>query len=126
MNPVAMTIINPRKEIGLASIEPTTVYSRVLCTTMCYMSQASLWMNHRLQHQCLYLQTIPKNFFVLILYQTIPTFYSLPKDQILDLSQLDAFSDDKTDMTQKLKFVSVKIENIVGKGENALYQHFLL
>ena len=60
MNPVAMTIINPRKEIGLALIKPTTSYSRVLCTTMCYMSPASLWMNHRLQHQCLYLQTIPK------------------------------------------------------------------
>ena len=63
---------------------------------------------------------------VLILYQTIPTFYSLPKDQILDLSQLDAFADDKTDVTQKLKFVAVRIENIVGKGENARYQHFLL
>ena len=60
MNPVATTIINPRKEIGLALIKPTTSYSRVLCTTMCYMSQASLWMNRRLQHQCLYLQTIPK------------------------------------------------------------------
>ena len=60
MNPVAMTIINPRKEIGLALIEPTTSYSRVLCTTMCYMSLAFLWMNHRLQHQCLYLQIIPK------------------------------------------------------------------
>ena len=53
------------------------------------------------------------------------TFYSLPKDQILDLSQLDAFADDKTDVTQKLKFVSLRIEN-VGKGENARYQHFLL
>ena len=42
MNPVAMTVINPRKEIGLALIEPTTSYSRVLCTTMCYMSPAFL------------------------------------------------------------------------------------
>ena len=39
---------------------------------------------------------------------------------------MDAFADDKTDVTQKLKFVSVRIENIVGKGENACYQHFLL
>ena len=45
---------------------------------------------------------------------------------MLDLSQLDPFADDKTDVTQKLKFVSVRIENIVGKGENARYQHFLL
>ena len=29
-------------------------------------------------------------------------------------------------MTQKLKFVLGRIENIVGKGENAGYQHFLL
>ena len=68
----------------------------------------------------------PRKVFVLILYQAIPTFYSLPKDQILDLSQLDEFADDKTDVTQKLKFVFVRIENIVGKGENARYQHFLL
>ena len=42
MNPAAMTIINHRKEIGLASIKPTTSFSRVLCTTMCYMSPAFL------------------------------------------------------------------------------------
>ena len=30
INSAAMTIINPRKEIGLALIEPTTSYSRVL------------------------------------------------------------------------------------------------
>ena len=29
-------------------------------------------------------------------------------------------------MTQKLKFVLKRVENIVGKGENAGYQHFLL
>ena len=29
-------------------------------------------------------------------------------------------------MTQKLKFVSRMVENIVGKEENAGYQHFLL
>ena len=29
-------------------------------------------------------------------------------------------------MTQKLKFVLGRVENIVGTGENAGYQHFLL
>ena len=33
---------------------------------------------------------------------------------------------DKTDVTQKLKFVLKQVENISGKGENAGYQHFLL
>ena len=60
MNPVAMTIINPR-ERNWPSIDRTNnLLLRVLCTTMCYMSLAFLWMNHRLWHQCLYLQTTPK------------------------------------------------------------------
>ena len=29
-------------------------------------------------------------------------------------------------MTEKLKLVLKRVENIVGKGENADYQHFLL
>ena len=29
-------------------------------------------------------------------------------------------------MTEKLKFVFGRVENIAGKGENAGYQHFLL
>ena len=42
-------------------------------------------------------------------------------------SKLKAFADEKLKkMTQKLKFVLGSIENIVGKGENAVYQHFLL
>ena len=42
------------------------------------------------------------------------------------MSKLKAFADNKINMTQKLKFVSVREENIVGKGENAGYQHFPL
>ena len=45
---------------------------------------------------------------------------------ILDLSKLKAFADNKINMTQKIYFVSVKEEDIVGKGENVGYQHFLL
>ena len=38
------------------------------------------------------------------------------------------FADDKihVNVTQKLKFVLRSVENILGKGENAGYQHFLL
>ena len=51
---------------------------------------------------------------------------SLPNNKILALTKLKAFADNKIIVTQKLKFVLGKVENIVGKGENAGYQHFLL
>ena len=53
-------------------------------------------------------------------------FNSLPYGNIFDWSELRAFADDKINMTEKLKFVLGKVENIVEKGENAGYQHFLL
>ena len=46
---------------------------------------------------------------------------SLPDDQVLDWSNLKAFADDKLKVTEKLKFVLRRIENIIGKGENAGY-----
>ena len=52
--------------------------------------------------------------------------YSIPNDKVLDLSKWKAFADDKINVTEKLKLVLGRIENIVGKGENAGYQHFLL
>ena len=51
---------------------------------------------------------------------------SLPNDKILDQSKFKVFADDKIILTKKLKFVFGRVENIVGKGENAGYQHFLL
>ena len=48
---------------------------------------------------------------------------SLPNDKFLDLSKFKAFADDKINVAH---FVLGKVENIVGKGENAGYQHFLL
>ena len=51
---------------------------------------------------------------------------SLPNDKILDWSKLKAFADDKINVTVKLKFSLGRVENIVGNGENAGYQHFLL
>ena len=50
----------------------------------------------------------------------------LPDDKILDLTKLKAFADDKLNVTQNIKGVFHRIENIVGKEENAGYQHFLL
>ena len=50
----------------------------------------------------------------------------LPKDKTLDESKLKAFADNKLISTQKLKFVLGREKNIVGKAENAGYQHFLL
>ena len=61
------------------------------------------------------------------------TFYQINK--ILDWSKLKAFADDIVKVTEILKFLLERLENIVGKGENAEnmgkgenagYQHFLL
>jgi hypothetical protein len=41
-------------------------------------------------------------------------------------SKYKVFADNKIDVTEKLKFVLGRVENIVEKGENAGYQHFLL
>ena len=51
---------------------------------------------------------------------------SLPLEKILALTKFKAFADVKIIVTQKWKFMLGRVENIVGKGENAGYQHFLL
>ena len=56
----------------------------------------------------------------------VKKFNSLPNDKILDWSKLKAFADEKINVTEKLKFVLGRVESIVGKGENAGFQHFLL
>ena len=50
----------------------------------------------------------------------------LPDDKILGLPKLKAFTDGKSNVTQNIKVVFHRIENIVGKEENAGYQHFPL
>ena len=45
---------------------------------------------------------------------------------MFDLSKLKAFADEAINVTEKLKFVLGRDENIMGKGGNAGYQHFLL
>ena len=49
---------------------------------------------------------------------------ALSHNKLLNSSKLKAFADDKRNVTEKLK--SVLERKIVGKGENAGYQHFLL
>ena len=50
----------------------------------------------------------------------------LSNDKIVDLAKLKAFADDKFHVAEMIIFLSEKTENIVGKGENASNQHFLL
>ena len=51
---------------------------------------------------------------------------SLPYTKILDQSKMEDYEDDKINLTQILNFVLKREENIVGKGEHAGNQHFLL
>ena len=46
---------------------------------------------------------------------------SLPNDKIMDRSKLKTFADNKLKATENLKFVLERVENIVGKGENAAW-----
>ena len=51
---------------------------------------------------------------------------SLPNYKFSDFSKLKALADDKITVKEKLEFVLGSVENIVGKEENAGYQHVLL
>ena len=53
-------------------------------------------------------------------------FNSLPNDKSLAWSILEAFANDKIKVDKMEIFVFDRIENIVGKAENAGSQHFLL
>ena len=69
----------------------------------------------------------------LTLFHTTPTFNvpreqlnPLPNNKTLNLSKLKGFTHNSLNMYQNLKFDLGRVENIVGKEENAGYQHFLL
>ena len=51
---------------------------------------------------------------------------SLLNDKILDWTEFKAFADIKLNVAKITISVFDKVENIVGKGENASCQHFLL
>ena len=50
----------------------------------------------------------------------------LTNDKIMDVTKFKAFVDDKLKTAKMKIFLFDKIENTMGKGENAGYQHFLL
>ena len=54
------------------------------------------------------------------------TLNSLPLDKILNWSKLKAFADNTIKIHKIMTFVFDRVENIVGKRENAGNQHFLL
>ena len=64
---------------------------------------------------------VPQTCFLNEIY-----FNSLHSDNIFEWSKFKGFADDKINVREKLNFFSGKVENIVGKGENAGNQHFLL
>ena len=44
----------------------------------------------------------------------------------MDLTKLKSFADDLVDLAKMMRSIFDRIENMVEKGENAGYQHFLL
>ena len=61
-----------------------------------------------------------------LLGASINSFNSLPNHKILNWSKLKAFADDKIKVLEMTIFVFDRVKDIVEKGENAVYQHFLL
>ena len=51
---------------------------------------------------------------------------SLSKDKILYMTKLNAFANDKWNIAKMTISLYDRVENTVGKGENAGHQHFLL
>ena len=52
--------------------------------------------------------------------------YPFPKRQILDSPKLKEFADDNFKLDENGRKFSKWVENTVGKGEIARYEHFLL
>ena len=51
---------------------------------------------------------------------------SLPKNKILEITKFKAFAENKINVVHMMISVFNRSQNIVGKGENAGYQYFLL
>ena len=79
----------------------------------------SLVFSQVLKHLAFYFQPVHVPFW--------PVFFfnSLPNDKSLDMTKLKAFADNKINLAQMMISVFDRVGNIVGKGENAGYQHFL-
>ena len=68
----------------------------------------------------LFPQCFPKGLFFSVLKQVYmeERVNSSPYDRILDRSKLKAFADDMINVTERLKSVLKRVENIVRKAEN--------
>ena len=53
-------------------------------------------------------------------------FHPLPNNEILTWTKLKAFADNEFSFAKMVISILDRVENIVGKRENAGYQHFLL
>ena len=51
---------------------------------------------------------------------------SLPNEKILDMTKVKASEDNKLNVAKMIISLCYRVENTVGKEENAGYQHFLL
>ena len=70
---------------------------------------------------------VKKKMLVTNQYFLLFSLNTLPKGQNFRLVQIDSICrQKKINLTLILKFILRRVENIVGKGENAGYQHFLL
>ena len=54
------------------------------------------------------------------------TFNPLQNNKIWDMTKLKAFADDELNVAEMRIALFDRVENTVGKEENAGYQHFLL
>ena len=57
---------------------------------------------------------------------TSPIYIFAKQYKILDVTKLETFADNKINAAQVMISVFDRVENMVGKGENDGYQHFLL
>ena len=73
-----------------------------------------------------YLQTLISLNFLHVNGANYNVIDSLPNDKILDWLKSKAFADNKIIVIEKMEFVLERVENTVGKEENAGYQHFFL
>ena len=73
-----------------------------------------------------YFSLSTKQYLLVISCILVFCLNSLPNDKIVDWSNSKASAHNKIYVTEKLKFVLGRVENITGKGENAGQQHFLL
>ena len=80
---------------------------------------------------CEKLKKLKPKSIISVMWNSPTTIYSstvflntLVNKNILDQSKVKDFADDKINVTRKLNFNLGRVEIIVGKRENAGYQHF--